>query len=52
MDFADKYEGRIRALPGLRTWGHRARTRATRSFKHAPYRLDEKRNGLKPPQYE
>jgi hypothetical protein len=53
MDWAvDKYGGHLRALPGLRTWGYRARTRATRSFKEAPCRLDEKSNGLKVPQYE
>jgi hypothetical protein len=38
MDCADKYGGRIQALPGLRTWDYRARTRATRRFKHAPIR--------------
>jgi hypothetical protein len=27
MECADNYEGRIRALPGLCTWGYRARTR-------------------------
>jgi hypothetical protein len=33
MECADNYEGRIRALPGLCTWGYRACTRAARSFK-------------------
>jgi hypothetical protein len=35
MECADNYEGRIRALPGLCTWGYRARTRAARSFKQS-----------------
>jgi hypothetical protein len=52
MQCADKYEGRIRALPGLCTWGYRARIRAARSFKQSPCRLDEKRNGRITPQYE
>jgi hypothetical protein len=33
MECAGKYWGRVRALPGLCTWGYRSRTRAARSFK-------------------
>jgi hypothetical protein len=33
MECADNYEGRVRALPGLCTWGYRTRTCAARSFK-------------------
>jgi hypothetical protein len=32
MECADYTGGRIRALPGLCTWGYHARTRAARSF--------------------
>jgi hypothetical protein len=52
MDCADKYGGRIRALPGLYTRGYRARTRVTRSFKKLPCRLDERGNERTSPQYE
>jgi hypothetical protein len=52
MECADNYGGRIRALPGLCTWGYRARTRAARSFEQPPCWLDEKSNGRTTPQYE
>jgi hypothetical protein len=52
MECADNYEGRIRTLPGLRTWGYRARIRAARSFKQSPCWLDEKSKGRTTPQYE
>jgi hypothetical protein len=52
MECADSYVGRIRAQPGLCTWGYRARIRATRSFKQSPCRLDEKSDGRTAPRYE
>jgi hypothetical protein len=52
LECADNYEGRIRTLPGLCTWGYRARTRAARSFKQSPCWLDENSNGRTTPQYE
>jgi hypothetical protein len=44
--------GAIRALPGLCNWVYRARTRATRSLKQSPCRLDEKSDERTTPQYE
>jgi hypothetical protein len=52
MECADNYGGRIRALPGLCTWGYRARTRAARSFKQSTCWIDEKSNGRTTPQCE
>jgi hypothetical protein len=52
MECADNYGGRIRALPGLCTWGYRARTRAARSFKQSLCLLDAKNNGRTSSQYE
>jgi hypothetical protein len=42
MECADNHGGRILALPGLCTWGYRARTPAARSFKQSPCQLDER----------
>jgi hypothetical protein len=36
MECADNNGGRIRALPGLCTWGYGARTHAACAFKHSP----------------
>jgi hypothetical protein len=52
MECADNCEGRVRALPGMCTWGYCARTRAARSFKQSPCLVDEKSNGRTTPQYE
>jgi hypothetical protein len=52
MECADKCEGRIRVVPGLCTWGHRARTLAARSFKQSPCLVDERSNGRTTPQCE
>jgi hypothetical protein len=52
MECGDNYEGRIRALMGLCTWGYRARTGAARSFKQSPWWLDENSNGRTTPQCE
>jgi hypothetical protein len=52
MECADNYEGRVRTLPGLCTWGYRARTRVARSFKHSPCWLHEKSSRRTTPQYE
>jgi hypothetical protein len=49
LECADNYEGQIRALPGLCTWGYRARTRVARSFKQSPCWLDDKSNGRTTP---
>jgi hypothetical protein len=51
LECAENYEGLIRTLPGLCTWGCRARTPAARLFKQSPCWLDEKSNA-RTTQYE
>jgi hypothetical protein len=45
MECTDNCEGRVRTLPGMCTWGYRARTRAARAFKQSPCLVDERVTG-------